>query len=315
MLRDFQIAFSTFRTVNKSMVAWMKTLVGLMLISVACSVAAEPLAMVQQLQQPTWLERDGLRGPLYPTVELQTGDIVQTGATGKLLLKFAEGSDVEIGSNARVRIEQLSSQPGVELASSSGASDELVTGSQSLFRGVLNVLRGAFRFTTSAAGLGQQRSIDISVGEMATIGIRGTDVWGKAADNDGGNGDFVVLIEGTISVNRQGAASLTMDEPQTIYRAASGEQASIDSVNVDDLQRWAQETALGEGQGVLSHKGLYGVSLASMQRDDYARAAHAQFSRQGYAVYLFAIEKNLQNWQRLAVVGFVTKADADFFVD
>ena len=150
---------------------------------------------------------------------------------------------------------------------------------------------------------------------MATIGIRGTDVWGKAAGKRGGSGDFVVLIEGSISVNREGAATLTMDDPQTIYRAVAGEQASTEPVNVDDLQRWAQETALVAGQGVLSHKGPYGVSLASMQRDDYARAAHARFLRQGYAVYLFGIERNLQNWQRVAVVGFVTKADADFFAD
>lgn len=286
----------------------VRNLIGLILLTVVSVSSAQNLAMVSQLQQPTWVERDGNRSPLYPGGELRAGDLVVTGSTGKLLLRFAEGSDVEVGSGATLRLQQLS----LELVESQSLPVEAANSadrSEMMFRGLMDVLRGAFRFTTTAAGLGKPRSIDISVGQMATIGIRGTDVWGKA-DPDG---DFVVLIEGTISVDRQGKPTLQMEDPQTIYRAPADQQATVNKVDGEDLQRWAKETALTAGDGVLSEQGRYGVSLASMQRDDYARFSHARFRRLGYAATLQPIEINNQNWQRVAVQGFVNKADAETF--
>ncbi len=212
----------------------MKKLIGLILLSISVGIAAGPLAVVNELQQPTGVERNGVRSPLYPDTELPSGDLLQTGETGKLLLRFAEGSNVEIGSAARIRLNELMVSVANE-GSVSGAAEEQETPSPSLFQAALDVLRGAFRFTTTVAGLGQRRSIDITVGEMATIGIRGTDAWGKAAPQ----GDFVVLIEGNISVDRQGSPTLRMDQPQTIYKA----NEAVTAVAPEDLRRWAVKPA------------------------------------------------------------------------
>ena len=75
--------------------------------------------------------------------------------------------------------------------------------------------RGAFRFTTSV--LGRQREIRARVG-TATIGIRGTDVWGKHEDSR----DFVVLLEGQIEIERDGR-SVAMSEPLSLFMAPAGQ--------------------------------------------------------------------------------------------
>lgn len=276
---------------------------------IAAEARAEPLASVQRLQQPTWVERAGVRLPVYPAMGLLGGDHLVTSETGKLLLRFADGSDVEIGNSASIHLRQLSMEAEEKMVSADdpGSAESSAEG---LFRGVLGVLKGAFRFTTTAAGLGRQRAIDISVGEMATIGIRGTDVWGKADPK----GDFVVLIEGEISVDRQGAPTLTMADPQTIYKVPAGAvDGEVNSVSPADLQRWAEETRLDYGGGVVAGDGPFVVNLASMERVDYATSLLADFQRKGYAVSIDDVDVSGVRWQRLQVVGFLTATDASAF--
>ncbi|MEL0083103.1 MAG: SPOR domain-containing protein [Gammaproteobacteria bacterium] len=276
----------------------MKKIILTILLGMTGAVGASPLAQVHQLQQPTWFERDGVRQPLEAATQLRSGDRLQTGPKGKLLLKFAEGSDVEVGSGARIRLSELTLEPDATNAGSS------------LFRSALDVLRGAFRFTTRAAGIGRARSVDIAVGEMATIGIRGTDVWGKADPA----GDFVVLIEGEIAVIREGEARLIMDKPQTIYRAPDAAVSpSVDAVDPADLQRWAQETALDAGKGIISQTGAYTVSLASMRRSEFAEELLSELRLQGYMARLQEVELDGRKWRRVVVPGFISRADADYF--
>ena len=61
--------------------------------------------------------------------------------------------------------------------------------SDGVFVAFLDVLKGAFRFTTTDLGKLRRREVAVQL-RSATIGIRGTDVWGKIEDAR----DFVVLI-------------------------------------------------------------------------------------------------------------------------
>ncbi len=277
--------------------------------AIAADAGTDPLASVQRLQQPTWVERAGVRLPVYPAMELLSGDQLVTSETGKLLLRFADGSDVEIGNSASIHLRQLSMEAEIKKVSTDDAAPA-ESSAEGLFRGALGVLKGAFRFTTTAAGLGRQRAIDISVGEMATIGIRGTDVWGKADPR----GDFVVLIEGEISVDRRGAPILTMADPQTIYKVPDGAvDGEVNKVDPADLQRWAMETRLDYGDGVVAGDGPYVVNLASMERVDYAASLLADFQQKGYAVNIDEVGVSGVRWQRLQIIGFLTGADASAF--
>ena len=130
---------------------------------------------VEAVQMPAWLDRAGLTVPVSPGVALQAGDTLRTGTGARLLLKLEEGSLVKLGENARFVIEKAQPKGGV-------------------FEAAFNVVNGAFRFTTQTLAKSTRRDVKIRVGQNATIGIRGTDLWGRGRDDK----DIVCLIEGKI---------------------------------------------------------------------------------------------------------------------
>jgi hypothetical protein len=132
-------------------------------------------------------------------MELASGDVVRTGAGARAYLMLAEGSRVKLGETARFTLHTRSLQP------------------EKTFRGALDVLAGAFRFTTGKLAKALPREVSIRVG-TATIGIRGTDVWGKT-DKDG---DLVALIEGRIDITRAGQVT-EMAQPMSYYDAPAGQ--------------------------------------------------------------------------------------------
>ena len=94
--------------------------------------------MVDGVQMPAWLERDGKRAPLAPGMELRAGDRIVTGSGARVLVKLAEGSVVKLGENGRLRVQPRCSRR------------------RSVFKATLQVLEGAFRFTTELVGKGKQ---------------------------------------------------------------------------------------------------------------------------------------------------------------
>ena len=96
----------------------------------ATAVHAQPSAVVEAVQYPAWLERGGSTVPLAPGTALQSNDRVRTGSNARVQVKMAEGSTVKLGENAKVTIERVENR--------------------GIFRAALNVLGGAFRFTTDA---------------------------------------------------------------------------------------------------------------------------------------------------------------------
>src|ERR1700750_908895 len=126
------------------------------------SLAAHGEAIsVEAVQYPPWLDREGRSVPLTPGTALQAADTLRTGSNARVQLKLAEGSTVKLGENARFTVERVENR--------------------GVFRSALNVLFGAFRFTTRALGANRKRELDIRV-RTITAGIRGTDLWGKSTD-------------------------------------------------------------------------------------------------------------------------------------
>jgi hypothetical protein len=262
------------------------------MLAAAAGVQAEPAAVVESLQLPAWIKRDGAQVAVKPGMALGAGDEIGTGGDGRLLIRLSEGSHVKLGENVSFEVRDL--QAG-------GSGDNP-------FKGVWAVLRGAFRFTTSALGANRKRDIDISVG-TATIGIRGTDVWGKS-DN---KRDLVCLIEGHIEVMRATDAPLPM-EPLTVYTAPRDAAPNpVVPVDMEELGRWAQETELSPGRGVLSEDGAYTVYVLSTRREDYAREARERYQAAGYPVEISSRQVNGAAWNRLGISGFVSFKDAAAF--
>jgi hypothetical protein len=124
-----------------------------------------------------------------------------------------------------------------------------------------------------------------------------------------------VLIEGKIDINRQNAPTVVMDKPLTIYNTPSNQPAkAVAPVDSEQLGLWALETELDQGQGVISADGPYRVNLASLKNPDLAFQTRHRFHQQGYAAETYEVEIDSTLWTRLAINGFATRSDAEYFV-
>ncbi len=227
-------------------------------------VHAADLLRVEGLQMPAWLERAAKREPLVPGVVLGNGDTVITGEGGRVLLRLADGSSIRLGENGRLAFADLGKQRGT-------TAKELVTAS-------LDVLSGAFRFTTSALyKFRGERDVRVRIATI-TAGIRGTDVWGKAAADR----DIVCLIEGQIAVTR-GADSFTMDQPLSFFIAPrNAPPLPVAPVPKQQLEQWAQETNIAPGGGARKG-GAWSVVAVTHTEQNLAVDANAMLRTNGYA--------------------------------
>ncbi len=221
-------------------------------------------AVVEGVQMPAWVERDGARVPLAPGASLRSNDTLRTGADARLLVKLADGSAVKLGENAQLRLTTIE------------------TRKDSVFVSVMNVAQGAFRFTTEILARARRRDVSVTVATV-TAGIRGTDLWGKAAADR----DIVCLIEGRIEVSRQGDPTITMDQPLSFYIAPRGQPPlPVGPVNPDQLKQWAAETEIADGKGAARRGGRWKVVLAAGESENEVLRVYQDVRAAGYPAEL-----------------------------
>jgi len=233
----------------------------------APGIHAAPAAVIEGMQMPAWVERTVLgsvrRAPLAPGVELKSGDEVRTGAGARLYIKLAEGSLVKLGEKASLRIAQIEPDRG------------------GLFAAALNVLEGAFRFTTDVLAKPRKRDVSIRVATV-TAGIRGTDLWGKSSAER----QIVCLIEGKIEVGAEGEAPATLDQPRQFYDRDRGLTRPIALVDPAQLAQWAKETEIAEGAGAARQGGKWRVTLARAKTQAAALELYDRLRDAGYPAHI-----------------------------
>ncbi len=265
------------------------------------SALAAPAAVVEGVQMPAWLERGGVKQPLAAGMELQESDKLTTGGQSRVLLRLGEGSLVKLGENAQMSFDKL----------------EQRTENKSMFvRGLMDVARGAFRFTTDVKSkIASRREIDIRVATV-TAGVRGTDLWGKSAADR----DIVCLIEGRISVQREQDAPLAMDQALQFYIAPKTADGKADrskpapvlaTVTSAQLTQWAQETDIAAGQGAARRGGKFKVVAAASANQADALKVYDQLRTAGYAAELFPVGTADKRVFEVRVSGLPSKAEAD----
>lgn len=247
----------------------MNKLFGLLWMVVALSARAAPDALVQAVQMPAWLQRGASTEPLRIGTVLRNDDKLITGANARVYLQTVDGSTVKLGENATLLLGGLSQQ-GTE---------------QSVFSAVLNVVKGAFRFTTASVAKLKGRDITLKVAG-ATIGIRGTDVWGKDGQDDKGMEMGVVcLIEGKIAVNGADHQDFVMDQPLSFYKMPKdAPPLAVAPVNPAQLKKWALETEIAQPAAQIG--GTWKVNLLTAADQAGALAAYDQWRAAGYDVRL-----------------------------
>ena len=223
----------------------------------SASAFAHGEAVVEAVQYPAWLERGGRVVPLTPGTQLQSSDKVQTGGNARVQVKLAEGSTVKLGENAKVTIERVENR--------------------GIFKAALNVLGGAFRFTTDAFKKATSRDVTIKV-KNVTAGIRGTDLWGKSTDER----DLVCLLEGKISVGAEGHPTVTLDTPLDFYQKPRDGAPAVAKVDKAQIEQWAAETDIAKEGGAARAGGSWRVVAATFARRDEALAMNRRLRSAGY---------------------------------
>lgn len=236
-----------------------------LLLAAGVAAAQRPSLEVESVQMPAWVERaNGSRAPLDIGMTLGNRDRIYTGPGSKALLRLADGSTVKLGENAVLGVDDLAQRKA-------GVRD-LVTAS-------LDVVTGAFRFTTQAIyKFRGERDVRVRIATI-TAGIRGTDLWGKSDASR----DLVCLIEGNITVSR-GQDAFTMDQPLSFYVAPRNQPAQpVATVSRDQLQAWAGETDIATGSGAARKGGRWRVYVAQARTQDEVLTFYDSLRSSGYA--------------------------------
>jgi len=258
------------------------------MLGVAAASAAQD-AVVEAVQMPAWVERDGRRLPLAPGMALESRDALRTGPDARLLLTLAEGSSVKLGENALLRLDAIATRR-----------------EDGFFSAAMDVIAGAFRFTTAAIAKTRRRDVSVRIA-TATAGIRGTDLWGKAASDR----DIICLIEGEIEVTRGADVPITMDQPRSFYVAPKGQPPlPVAPVSDEQLAQWAAETEIGADTGAARRGGRWKVVLFSGASENEVLAVYEQVRRAGYAAELGAWWRRNERHYDVRIANLPSRAEA-----
>jgi hypothetical protein len=260
----------------------------------AVHAASAPPAVltVERVLSPAWIERaNGRSEPLAVGMTIGNKEKIHTGDGGRALLRMAEGSAVKLGDGAMLAADDLDHRQD--------AKGGLVSAS-------LDVVRGAFRFTTGLlAKSGAQRDVRVKVNTV-TAGIRGTDVWGKSESDR----DIVCLLEGRINVSH-GAAQFTMQEPNSFYIAPRKGQAQPPSrVTPEQVKAWSAETEIDARTGAQRRGGTAAVTVASSGDERTATALRDKLRDSGFPAELERAAEGGAAGYHVRILSLADAADA-----
>ncbi len=248
-----------------------------------------PLALVEAVQMPAWVDRDGARYPLVPGMELKDHDSVRTGTNSRLLLRTADGSAVKLGEKGALALDSMRMRR------------------DNVFEAAMKVAEGAFRFTTEAlAQFRGKREVSITV-RTVTAGIRGTDLWGRSAPDK----QIVCLIEGRIEVTPPGESPISMDQRLSFYIRDKGQSQPVATVMPDQLREWAAETDTQEGQGVSTRGGKWKVVAPGLTHNK-ALDVYKELRNAGYPAEIIPEKVENKRVYNVRISNFATKKDAEF---
>ena len=254
----------------------------------AAASAAAAAATVEAVQAPAWRDRNGISVPLAAGMELKSGDVLRTGSGARAYLMLAEGSRVKLGESVRFSLHTRSLRP------------------EKSFSGALDVLAGAFRFTTAKLKKALPRAVAIRVG-TATIGIRGTDIWGKT-DKDG---DLVALIEGRIEITRAGQTS-ELAQPMTYFDAPTGKAAEVKPLDLETFAKLARQTEIMAGDGAARARGKWRVLAGTAASEEAALELYDRIREAGFAARIQPRAAAGSGWNyELRLVGYSSAAEAE----
>ncbi len=229
--------------------------------------AAPSQTVVEAVQLPAWVERNGQRRPAEPGAQLRANDKVITAAGSRMLLRMDDRSTIKLGEQTEFLIQSLdTSRPGVAAPTEQKSSLKLITG----------VFRYATDYTSKA--LGNKRELNIELA-TATVGIRGTDFWSMT---DAAH-DAVCVFEGKVEVERDGQAGIELNKPGAFWVVFTGQpEKPAGQATPDQLAKFIGQAEMQPGQGVLLQGGRWRAVAATLPGAAEAVALRTRLQAAGY---------------------------------
>jgi hypothetical protein len=268
----------------------------MLLTATIAAAAGHDYIVVEGVQPPAWVEHEsGARDALVLGASLKNKDKVYTGANARALLRLADGSLIKLGENGTLALDDLDQQ-----------KVKVEKKIRSLVTATLDVLAGAFRFTTQALyKFRGDRDVKVHI-VTVTAGIRGTDIWGKATDD----GNTLALIEGKMTVTHDQEA-FTMDHPMSVYTAPKVGEAKAASLEPEQLKKWALETEIVGGNGAILKAGKWKVYVGSADNQDDALLLYDKFRNAGYGATISPKKSEDGLAYRVRIAGLPSKSEAE----
>jgi hypothetical protein len=257
------------------------------------SKASPHVLVVDAVQMPAWVNRDGRRQPLSPGDTVTTAEEVETAASAGLVMRLPEGSLIRLGEKTRLGIQRLEARP-----------EEGFTA----VRSELKLFDGFFRFATSAVAKAVgQREIDVNL-RTATVGIRGTDFWSMTDDKH----DATCLFEGRVDLATRDQGALTLEKPTAFWaRFFDRPVQPVGVATPDELAKFLKSTEIQPGQGVAVPGGRWRVVAAALADEKAAAALAVRLRAEGYPAVTRAKTLAGKPAHEVRINGLATRADAE----
>ncbi|MDH3448884.1 MAG: SPOR domain-containing protein [Gammaproteobacteria bacterium] len=257
-----------------------KSLTGLIFAFCSAATPAADDAWVVAMNYPAWVVRNYETLPLLPGIVLQENDLLRTGKGGRLQLRLADGSVLQIGESSRLVMMSTAS---------------------------FQVLRGVFRvipeFFDGASG---GYRLEARIGAIGAA-WRNSSLWGRADLER----DAICLVEGELNVGSVGFEGVDMNQALSCYvKPRNQAPLPVDLIDIRQHQLWMDETELETASGIATRDGRWQLVLISLTNSKPAEQALTEFHQKGFAVQRISVVRNGRTLHRLVLPGFESKEAA-----
>lgn len=235
--------------------------------------ASTTSTVVEAIQLPAWVERNGRRRAAEPGVQLRATDKAITAGNARMLLRMSDRSMIKLGENTEFLIEGLT----VRQSQAAGPSEISAT---------LRLVTGVFRYATdySSKALGNKRDLNLKMA-TATVGIRGTDFWSMT---DAAH-DAVCMFEGKVEVVRDARPGVVLDKPGAFWAVFTGEaEKPAGQATPDQLAKFIGQAEMQPGQGIVLQGGRWRTVAGLMPSGAQANTLRTKMQAAGYPTEVVA---------------------------
>ncbi len=257
--------------------------------------AAPSATVVEAVQLPAWVERNGQRRPAEPGAQLRANDKAITANGSRMLLRMDDKSTIKLGEQSEFLIQSIDTRREGSVAPSE---------QKSAFKLVTGVFRYATDYTSKA--LGNKRELNLEVA-TATVGIRGTDFW---AMTDAAH-DAVCVFEGKVEVVRDGKPGIELEKPGAFWVVFTGQpEKPAGQATPDQLAKFIGQAEMQPGHGVLLQGGRWRAVAATLPSVADAAALRTRLQTAGYPAEMVAKDGR----HEVRINQFATREDAEAVV-